>query len=92
VTRSDHFDPDSPGNRRVRDGVSGNLRLSESTNGQVSDKDGQLAEGRAAAAGVAIDDSPPPQEFEQRHRWLAASTAVTQQLLAGSRAGIRRRE
>jgi signal transduction histidine kinase len=34
-------------------------------------------------AAVAIDDSHPQHEFEQRHRWSAASTAVTRQLLAG---------
>lgn len=79
---SDHFDLDSPGDRLVRDRVFGNLYLSERANGH-SDKDEQLAVGGAAIAGVAIDNSRLHQEFEQRHRWLAASTTVTQQLLAG---------
>ena len=37
----------------------------------------------AATAGVAIDNARLYQESEQRHRWLAASTAMTQRLLAG---------
>jgi signal transduction histidine kinase len=66
---SDHFDPDSSGSARA--------------NGQYGGTEERLAVERAMAAGVTIDNARMHQESEQRHRWLAASIAVTQQLLAG---------
>ncbi|MDX8141433.1 GAF domain-containing protein [Lentzea sp. NBC_00516] len=67
---------------RIRDRVFGNLYLTGSANGQFSAEDEQLAVALAATAGVAIDNARLYQESEQRHRWLTASTEVTQRLFA----------
>jgi signal transduction histidine kinase len=64
-------------------GVFGSLRIPGSVNGQSGDEDVRPAVGLAATGGVAIDNARLYQEFEQRHRWLAASIVMTQQLLAG---------
>lgn len=72
-------------------GVFGSLRIPGSipgrVNGQSSDEDEQRVVGLAApgelAGELGIDDARLYQEFEQRHRWLAASTVMTRQLLAG---------
>jgi GAF domain-containing protein len=68
---------------RIRDRVFGNLYLTGSANGQFSAEDEQLAVALAATAGVAIDNARLYQESEQRHRWLTASTEITQRLFAG---------
>jgi GAF domain-containing protein len=67
---------------RIRDRVFGNLYLTGSANGQFSAEDEQLAVALAATAGVAIDNARLYQESEQRHRWLTASTEITQRLFA----------
>lgn len=68
---------------RIRDCVFGHLYLTGNANGQFSAEDEQLAVALAATAGVAIDNARLYEESEQRHRWLAASTAMTQRLLSG---------
>jgi len=68
---------------RIRNRVFGNLYLTGSANGQFSAEDEQLAVALAATAGVAIDNARLYQESEQRHRWLTASTEITQRLFAG---------
>jgi len=68
---------------RIRDRVFGNLYLTGSANGEFSAEDEQLVVALAAVAGVAIDNARRYDESEKRHRWLTASTAVTQQLFAG---------
>ncbi|MEU3648093.1 GAF domain-containing protein [Lentzea sp. NPDC034063] len=68
---------------RIRDRIFGNLYLAGSANGQFSAEDEQLTVALAATAGVAIDNARLYEESEQRHRWLTASTQVTQQLFAG---------
>jgi signal transduction histidine kinase len=64
-------------------GAFGSLRIPGSVSGQSSDEDEQPAVGLASTGEVAIDNARLYQEFEQRHRWLAASTVMTQRLLAG---------
>ncbi|MEU4524717.1 GAF domain-containing protein [Amycolatopsis sp. NPDC024027] len=69
---------------RIRDRIFGNLYLTGSANGEFSDEDEQLAVALAATAGVAIDNARRFDESEQRRRWLAASTEITQRLFAGN--------
>ncbi|MEU7785570.1 GAF domain-containing protein [Amycolatopsis sp. NPDC049159] len=68
---------------RIRDRIFGNLYLTGSANGEFSAEDEQLAVALAATAGVAIDNARRFDESEQRRRWLAASTQITQRLFAG---------
>ena len=67
---------------RVRDEVFGNLYLTESTNGEFSAEDVELAKALAASAGVAIDNARLYEAAHTREQWLQASAAITQQLLA----------
>jgi signal transduction histidine kinase len=67
---------------RVRDEVFGNLYLSESTNGQFSAEDEELAKALAATAGVAIDNARLYQTARTRQQWLQASAAITGELLS----------
>jgi signal transduction histidine kinase len=68
---------------RVGDAVFGNLYVAERMDGgQLSSEDEQLATALAVMAGVAIANARLFAESEQRRRWLVASAAVTNQLLA----------
>ena len=68
---------------RVGDAVFGNLYVAERTDGgQFSAEDEQLATALAVMAGGAIANARLFAESEQRRRWLVASAAVTNQLLA----------
>jgi signal transduction histidine kinase len=61
-------------------GIFGSLRIPGSVNGQSSDENERPAVGRAATGRAAVDDA---RVYEERHRWLVASTVMTRQLLAG---------
>jgi GAF domain-containing protein len=67
---------------RVRDEVFGHLYLAESGRGAFSDEDVQLAQALAATAAVAIDNARLYAAAQTRQRWLEASAAITQRLLA----------
>lgn len=67
----------------IRGHVLGAVYLTGSANGEFSAEDEQLVVALATTAGVAIDNARQHEESEQRHRWLTASTAVTQNLFAG---------
>ena len=67
---------------RVGTEVFGTLYLGASTGGAFSGEDEQLVTALAATAGVAIANARLLAESEQRHRWLAASSHLTNQLLA----------
>lgn len=68
---------------RVSGAVLGNLYVAERTNGgQFSAEDEQLATALAVTAGGAIANARLFAESEQRRRWLVASAAVTNRLLA----------
>lgn len=67
---------------RVRDEVFGNLYLAESTNGQFSAEDEDLATALAATAGVAIDNARLHEAAHSRHEWLRASATITRRLLS----------
>lgn len=67
---------------RIRDRVFGHLYLACSANGQFSEEDENLAIALAGTAAVAIDNARIYEEGEQRQRWLTASAAMTQVLLA----------
>jgi signal transduction histidine kinase len=62
--------------------VFGNLYLGASRSGTFSAEDEQLVAAFAATAGVAIANARLLAESEQRRRWLAASSQLTNQLLA----------
>jgi signal transduction histidine kinase len=67
---------------RVRDEVFGNLYLAESTKGQFSTEDEELATALAATAGVAIDNARLYEAARTRQEWLRASAAITSRLLS----------
>jgi signal transduction histidine kinase len=67
---------------RIRDEVFGNLYLSESTRGEFSAEDEELATALAAAAAVAIDNARLYASARTRGEWLQASAAITRQLLS----------
>ena len=67
---------------RVGTEVFGNLYLGASPGDAFSGEDEQLVTALAATAGVAIANARLLAESEQRHRWLAASSHLTNQLLA----------
>ena len=67
---------------RVRDEVFGNLYLAESTTGQFTPEDEDLATALAATAGVAIDNARLHETARTRHEWLQASATITRRLLA----------
>jgi signal transduction histidine kinase len=68
---------------RVRDEVFGNLYLTRPDDRGFTAEDEELVEALAATAGIAIENARLFQESEHRQAWLAASTDVTQRLLAG---------
>jgi signal transduction histidine kinase len=68
---------------RVRGEVFGNLYLTDSVAGAFTDEDEQLLTALAATAGIAIANARLHADSEQHRHWLAASTALTQELLGG---------
>jgi two-component system, NarL family, sensor histidine kinase DevS len=66
----------------VRDEVFGNLYLTESTRGEFSADDEEVALSLAATAGVAIENARLFEQAERRQRWLQASVEITTQLLS----------
>jgi GAF domain-containing protein len=67
---------------RVREEVFGNLYLAESTKGEFTADDEELAKALAASAAAAIENARLYEAAQQRQDWLHASAAITQQLLA----------
>jgi len=67
---------------RIRDEVFGNLYLTDSTRGQFSAEDAELATALAATAAAAIDNARLYQAARSRGEWLHASAAITSQLLS----------
>jgi len=67
---------------RIRDEVFGNLYLADSTRGQFSAEDVELAIALAAAAVAAIDNARLHQAARSRGEWLQATAAITRQLLS----------
>jgi GAF domain-containing protein len=70
---------------RVRDEVFGNLYLSESTRGEFSAEDEELAEALAATAAVAVENARLYESAQSRGEWLQAVAAITRQVLAVDR-------
>jgi two-component system, NarL family, sensor histidine kinase DevS len=69
---------------RIRDEVYGNLYLTEKRNGSAFDEEDQiLVTALSAAAGVAIENARLYDEAHRQQQWLAASSEVIRQLLAG---------
>jgi signal transduction histidine kinase len=73
---------------RIRDEVFGNLYLTECARGEFSSEDEELARALAATAAVAIENARLFHETTARGEWMAATAAVTRQMLgvAGSEA------
>ncbi|WP_370949150.1 GAF domain-containing protein [Amycolatopsis sp. cg5] len=70
---------------RVRDEVFGNLYLTEKKNGeQFTEDDEMVLQALAAAAGIAIENAHLYQQARIRQQWLAATSEVTTELLAGT--------
>ena len=67
---------------RVRDEVFGNLYLSESTRGEFSAEDEELAKALAATAAVAVENARLYESAQTRGEWLQAVAAITRQVLA----------
>jgi signal transduction histidine kinase len=67
---------------RIRDEVFGNLYLSESTRGEFSAEDEELAKALAATAAVAIANATLYEAAQSRGEWLQAVAAITRQVLA----------
>jgi signal transduction histidine kinase len=67
---------------RIRDEVFGNLYLADSTRGQFSAEDAELAIALAATAAAAIDNARLHQAARSRGEWLQATAAITRQLLS----------
>jgi signal transduction histidine kinase len=67
---------------RVRDEVFGNLYLSESTRGEFSAEDEELAKALAATAAVAVENARLYESAQSRGEWLQAVAAITRQVLA----------
>ena len=67
---------------RIRDEVFGNLYLTDSTRGQFSAEDAELATALAATAAAAIDNARLYQAARSRGEWLQATAAITRQLLS----------
>ncbi|MBN9101047.1 MAG: GAF domain-containing protein [Pseudonocardia sp.] len=72
---------------RVRGKVFGNLYLTESTRGEFSAEDEELAKALAAAAGSAIDHARLYEVARTRQQWLEASAAITRRMLTGPPGG-----
>jgi GAF domain-containing protein len=71
---------------RIREEIFGNLYLAESTRGEFTADDEELAKALAAGAAAAIENARLYEAAQQRQDWLHASAAVTQQLLAADTA------
>ena len=69
---------------RVRGAVFGNLYLTESTLGEFSAEDEELAGLLAVAAGTAISNARLYAESQLQQQWLAASVEVSASLLGGT--------
>ena len=67
---------------RIRDEVFGNLYLADSTRGQFSAEDAELATALAATAAAVIDNARLYQAARSRGEWLQATAAITRQLLS----------
>lgn len=67
---------------RIRDQVYGHLYLTDSTSGEFSTADEDLARALAATAAVAIDNARLYETSGMRHAWLLASAEVTRELLS----------
>jgi signal transduction histidine kinase len=67
---------------RIRDEVFGNLYLSESTRGEFSAEDEELAKALAATAAVAVENARLYESAQTRGEWLQAVAAITRQVLA----------
>ena len=67
---------------RIRDEVFGNLYLTESTRGEFSAEDEELANALAATAAVAIDNARLYEAARSRGEWLQATAAITRRLLS----------
>jgi signal transduction histidine kinase len=74
---------------RLRDEVFGNLYFAESTKGQFSEEDEELATALAATAAVAVENARLYEAARSRGEWLQASAAITRQLLSPEAAEIR---
>ena len=69
---------------RIRGAVFGNLYLTRDDDRQFSVEDEELVTSLAASAGVAIENARLFEESRRKQEWLAASTEITQQLLASA--------
>ena len=67
---------------RIRDEIFGNLYLAESTTGEFTADDEELAKALAASAAAAIENARLYEAAQQRQDWLHASADITQKLLA----------
>ena len=67
---------------RIRDEVFGNLYLADSTRGQFSAEDAELATALAATAAATIDNARLYQAARSRGEWLQATAAITRRLLS----------
>ena len=69
---------------RIRDEVFGNLYLTECARGEFSSEDEELARALAVSAAVAIDNARLFHATTARGEWMAATAAVTRQMLGGT--------
>jgi signal transduction histidine kinase len=70
---------------RTRGKVFGRLYLTEKNNGESFTEDDEVVmQALAGAAGIAVDNARLYEEARRRERWLAASSEVTGELLAGT--------
>jgi signal transduction histidine kinase len=67
---------------RIRDAVFGNLYLTESTRGEFSAEDEELALALAATAAVAIENARLYESATSRGEWLQAIAAITRGVLS----------
>ncbi|MEO9137753.1 MAG: GAF domain-containing protein [Jatrophihabitans sp.] len=67
---------------RVRNEVFGNLYLTRDNDREFSAEDEELVASLAGTAGIAIENARLFEEAGRKQDWLAASTEITQQLLA----------
>ena len=67
---------------RIRDEVFGNLYLAESTKGEFSAEDEELALALAATAAVAIENARLYESATSRGEWLQAIAAITRGVLS----------
>ena len=72
---------------RIRDGVYGNLYLTEKHGGDFDEEDEALVQALAAAAGVAIENARLYAEARRQQQWLRATAEVTQRLLSEDQPG-----